>query len=64
MDVVVAVLAGALLLIPGALIALLVRLTARGPALYWSERVGRHNQTFRMQKVRTMSIAPRSQRTC
>lgn len=35
-------------------IALLVRLTSRGPVLYWSDRVGRHNRIFRMPKIRTM----------
>lgn len=56
MDVVVAAVAAALLLIPFILIALVVRLTSRGPALYWSDRVGRHNQTFRMPKFRTMRV--------
>jgi O-antigen biosynthesis protein WbqP len=36
------------------LIALLVRLSSPGPALYWSERVGRGNVLFRMPKFRTM----------
>lgn len=43
-----------LLLIPAILIALLVRLTSTGPALYWSERVGVNNRIFRMPKFRTM----------
>jgi O-antigen biosynthesis protein WbqP len=37
-------------------IALLVRLTSHGPALHWSDRVGRHNQVFRMPKFRSMRI--------
>jgi O-antigen biosynthesis protein WbqP len=45
-----------LLLIPGLAIALLVRLTSPGPALYWSDRVGRNNTIFRMPKFRTMRI--------
>jgi O-antigen biosynthesis protein WbqP len=45
-----------LLLIPGVLIALLVRLTSPGPALYWSDRVGRDNRIFKMPKFRTMRI--------
>jgi O-antigen biosynthesis protein WbqP len=36
------------------LVAVLVKLTSRGPALYWSDRVGRHNAIFRMPKFRTM----------
>ena len=37
-------------------IALLVRLTSPGPALYWSDRVGRGNTIFRMPKFRSMRI--------
>lgn len=33
-----------------------VRLTSRGPAIYWSERVGRDGKLFRMPKFRTMSV--------
>ena len=46
-----------LLLGPAVLVvAVLVRLTSQGPALYWSDRVGRHNQIFKMPKFRTMKI--------
>ena len=38
------------------LIALLVRLTSKGPALYWSARVGRGNELFKMPKFRTMRV--------
>ena len=47
----------ALLLLPlFILITLAVRLTSRGPALYWSDRVGVNNSIFRMPKFRTMQI--------
>lgn len=36
------------------LIALLIKLTSRGPVLYWSDRVGQDNRIFRMPKFRTM----------
>jgi O-antigen biosynthesis protein WbqP len=36
------------------LIALIVKFTSQGPALYWSDRVGIHNEIFRMPKFRTM----------
>jgi len=39
-----------------AFIALLVRLTSTGPAIYWSDRVGQNNCIFRMPKFRTMRI--------
>lgn len=37
------------------LIALAVKLTSRGPVLYWSDRVGRGNRIFRMPKFRSMA---------
>ncbi|NTU53785.1 MAG: sugar transferase [Chlorobiaceae bacterium] len=43
----------ALLLLMG-LIVVLVRLTSSGPALYWSDRVGKGNRIFRMPKFRSM----------
>jgi O-antigen biosynthesis protein WbqP len=55
-DLVAALLATILLVVPMLLVASLVRLTSRGPALYWSDRVGRHNRIFRMPKFRTMRI--------
>lgn len=38
------------------LLAMLVRLTSEGPVLFWSKRVGRDNQIFRMPKFRSMRI--------
>lgn len=55
-DLVLALLAAIMLAIPILLLALLVRLTSAGPALYWSDRVGRHNKIFRMPKFRSMRI--------
>ena len=42
------------LCIPMLLTALAVRLTSPGPILYWSDRVGRNNEIFKMPKFRTM----------
>ncbi len=53
-DLLLALCAGVLLLIPVMLVALAVWLTSPGPALYWSDRVGRHNRIFRMPKFRSM----------
>lgn len=49
---------GALLLLafPLLILAAVVRLTSKGPALYWSQRVGRGNALFAMPKFRTMRI--------
>ena len=45
------------LLLPGmAVIAALIKLTSKGPALYWSDRIGRDNTIFRMPKFRTMRL--------
>jgi len=41
---------------PMVIVALAVRLTSDGPALYWSQRVGRGNLPFPMPKFRTMRI--------
>jgi O-antigen biosynthesis protein WbqP len=45
-----------LLAAPLLLVAILVRFTSAGPALYWSDRVGRGNQIFKMPKFRTMRV--------
>ena len=42
--------------VPMLIVALLVKLTSRGPALYWSDRVGKNNVIFKMPKFRTMRI--------
>jgi len=46
----------ALFALPWLCIALAVKLTSVGPALYWSDRVGRNNHIFRMPKFRTMRV--------
>lgn len=53
-DLTLSLCAGLLFLFPLALIALAVRLTSKGPALYWSDRVGKNNRIFRMPKFRSM----------
>ena len=55
-DLILAMLAAVILALPVLLVALAVRLTSSGPALYWSDRVGRHNRIFRMPKFRSMRI--------
>jgi O-antigen biosynthesis protein WbqP len=42
------------LAVPMLLTALLVKLTSKGPTLYWSDRVGKNNIIFKMPKFRTM----------
>jgi O-antigen biosynthesis protein WbqP len=55
-DLVLALVAAVFLGLPIAAVAVAVRLTSPGPALYWSDRVGRHNRIFRMPKFRSMRI--------
>jgi len=38
------------------LVSLIIELTSKGPLLYWSDRVGRHNIIFSMPKFRTMQV--------
>jgi len=53
-DLILALIATSILLIPIVITAILVKLTSKGPALYWSDRVGRANQIFKMPKFRSM----------
>lgn len=55
-DLALALVVAVFLVLPIAAIALAVRLTSPGPALYWSDRVGRYNRIFKMPKFRSMRI--------
>ncbi|CAM3549026.1 sugar transferase [Polaromonas hydrogenivorans] len=55
-DLLLALAAAFILAVPVVLVAVLVRLTSKGPALYWSDRVGRHNKIFKMPKFRSMRV--------
>lgn len=55
-DLCLALFASLFLLLPILVVALMVRLTSIGPVLYWSDRIGRHNDIFKMPKFRTMRI--------
>jgi O-antigen biosynthesis protein WbqP len=56
LDIVLGVVVGGGLLLPLLIIAIPVKLTSRGPVLYWSDRVGRRNGIFKMPKFRTMKV--------
>jgi len=45
-----------ILVVPVFLVAIVVRLTSKGPALYWSNRVGMDNAIFKMPKFRSMKV--------
>ena len=55
-DLAVAFAAAAILALPIFIVALAVKVTSRGPVLYWSDRVGRNNRIFKMPKFRSMRI--------
>jgi len=55
-DLVLGLILVALLLVPILFLCVLVRLTSPGPALYWSDRIGQHNMTFKMPKLRSMRV--------
>ena len=46
-----------LLAAPMLLIFIAVRFSSKGPALYWSDRVGKNNKIFKMPKFRSMLIS-------
>ncbi|KAF0835961.1 O-antigen biosynthesis protein WbqP [Methylovorus glucosotrophus] len=55
-DLILALIAALLLILPILIVAMLVRLTSPGPIVYWSNRVGRRNRIFKMPKFRSMRI--------
>jgi len=55
-DLCLALIAALILALPFAIVWLMVRVTSKGPALYWSDRVGRHNIIFKMPKFRSMRV--------
>ena len=55
-DIFFSCLATLILLVPLLLVAIAVRFTSKGPALYWSDRVGHKNVIFRMPKFRSMRV--------
>jgi len=56
MDLLLAIFSGIVLLPVALALALAVKFTSVGPALYWSDRVGANERIFRMPKFRTMKV--------
>lgn len=42
--------------VPLLIVALMVKLTSKGPVFYWSDRIGKGNNIFWMLKFRTMRV--------
>jgi O-antigen biosynthesis protein WbqP len=55
-DITISFLAVIVLSIPMLLVSIIIKVSSRGPVLYWSDRVGKNNTIFRMPKFRTMLI--------
>ena len=55
-DLVLAISAASFLVVPIILVSLWVKLTSKGPVLYWSDRVGINNSIFKMPKFRSMKV--------
>lgn len=55
-DLSLALVVGLIFLLPVLVVALAVWVTSKGPAIYWSDRVGRHNHLFKMPKFRSMRV--------
>jgi len=56
LDILLALIALLILMLPIIGVALMVRVTSPGPIFYWSDRVGRYNRIFKMPKFRSMRI--------
>lgn len=56
LDLSIAIFAVILFAFPMVLVAILVRITSKGPALYWSDRIGRDRSIFKMPKFRSMRV--------
>jgi len=55
-DLLLSILVILIMLSPMLLISLAIRLSSKGPILYWSDRVGKNNKIFKMPKFRSMLI--------
>ncbi len=55
-DITISIVLVIMLLIPILLIVLAIKLTSKGPVIYWSERVGQHGALFKMPKFRSMHV--------
>ena len=56
MDVVFSAIAILVLFVPMLMIAAAVKMTSKGPVLFWQKRVGKDRKTFMMPKFRSMYI--------
>lgn len=55
-DFILAILVSLIFLVPIIFIAVIVKFSSKGPILYWSDRVGINNTSFKMPKFRSMKV--------
>jgi len=55
-DIMLALVSVSMLGIPMLVIAVLIKLTSKGPVIFWTDRVGANNAIFKMAKFRTMRL--------
>jgi len=55
-DIILVLVLIVLLSIPMLIIAVLIKLTSKGPVMFWTNRIGLNNATFKMAKFRTMRL--------
>jgi len=55
-DIILALIATSILIMPIIITAILVKITSKGTVLYWSDRVGKNNTIFKMPKFRSMKV--------
>lgn len=55
-DFIIAILLGIILFIPSIVIAILIKISSKGPVFFLQERVGYKEKTFKIYKFRTMKI--------
>ena len=55
-DFLLSIIAILILIIPILVTSLLIKITSKGPVIYWSNRIGRDNKIFKMPKFRSMHV--------
>lgn len=57
MDIIGALICLVIFIIPIIMVAIAIKLTSKGPILYWSQRIGRYSIPFYMPKFRSMCVS-------
>lgn len=55
-DLALALILAVISIVPMLIVAFVIKISSKGPVLYWSDRVGKDNKLFRMPKFRSMRV--------